>query len=127
NFDESVNATTSSFTISCATSGAHTFTLSASPSTSFTLNPNVDFSTGELCTVTVVAAQVTDVDANDPPDNMTADYVFSFTSEVAPVVTTTGGTTTFTEAGGPVVVDGGVTVTDADSPNLASATVTITN
>ncbi|HEX3528831.1 MAG TPA: Ig-like domain-containing protein [Thermoanaerobaculia bacterium] len=45
----------------------------------------------------------------------------------APVVTTTGGVTSFTEAGGAVVVDGGVTVTDADSTNLASATVTITN
>jgi hypothetical protein len=45
----------------------------------------------------------------------------------APVVTTTGGTTSFTEDGGAVVVDSGVTVTDADSPNLASATVTITN
>jgi hypothetical protein len=45
----------------------------------------------------------------------------------APVVTTTAGTTTFTEDGGAVVVDAGVTVTDVDSPNLASATVTITN
>ncbi len=45
----------------------------------------------------------------------------------APVVTTTGGTTPFTEDGGPVVVDSGLTVTDPDSANLASATVTITN
>ena len=45
----------------------------------------------------------------------------------APVVTTTAGTTAFTEDGGAVVVDSGVTVTDADSANLASATVTITN
>jgi hypothetical protein len=45
----------------------------------------------------------------------------------APVVTTTAGTTSFTEDGGAVVVDSGVTVTDADSTNLASATVTITN
>src|SRR6185436_14262653 len=42
-----------------------------------------------------------------------------------PVVTTTAGTTAFTEDGGPVVVDSGVTVTDADSANLVSATVTI--
>src|SRR6185436_5809092 len=45
----------------------------------------------------------------------------------APVVTTTGGNTAFTEDGGAVVVDAGVTVTDADNANLASATVTITN
>jgi hypothetical protein len=45
----------------------------------------------------------------------------------APVVTTTGGSTSFTEGGGAVVVDSGVTVTDVDSPNLALATVSITN
>src|SRR6185503_8586146 len=45
----------------------------------------------------------------------------------APVVTTTAGTTAFVEDAGPVVVDSGVTVTDVDSTNLASATVTITN
>jgi hypothetical protein len=45
----------------------------------------------------------------------------------APVVTTSAGTTAFTEDGGAVVVDGAVTVTDVDSTNLASATVTITN
>lgn len=44
-----------------------------------------------------------------------------------PVVTTTGGTTSFVEDGGAVVVDGGLTVTDADDANLASAVVTITN
>ncbi len=45
----------------------------------------------------------------------------------APVVTTTATTTPFTEDGGAVVVDGGVTVSDVDDTNLASATVTITN
>ncbi len=45
----------------------------------------------------------------------------------APTVTTTGGTTAFTEDGGAVVVDSGVTVADIDSANLTSATVTITN
>ena len=44
----------------------------------------------------------------------------------APVVTTTGGTTAFTEDAGSVVVDNGLTVTD-DGTTLASATVTITN
>src|SRR5262249_31749731 len=45
----------------------------------------------------------------------------------APVVPTTGGTTAFTENGPAAQVDSGLAVTDADSPNLASATVTITN
>ena len=46
--------------------------------TSFTLDPDVDFADGESCTVTVFAANVTDQD--DTPDNMAADFVFSFTA-----------------------------------------------
>jgi hypothetical protein len=45
----------------------------------------------------------------------------------APVVTPTAGVTAFTEDGPAVVVDSGVTVSDVDNTNLASATVTITN
>jgi hypothetical protein len=44
----------------------------------YTLNPDADFVLGETCTVAVVAANVADVDINDPPDNMAANYVFSF-------------------------------------------------
>ena len=57
--------------------------------TTFTINPNVDFANGESVTVTVFAAQVTDQDANDPPDNMAANFVFSFTIDQAPSVTAT--------------------------------------
>ena len=45
----------------------------------------------------------------------------------APVVTTSAGTTTWNSFGGPQVIDSTITVTDADSPNLASATITIMN
>ena len=45
----------------------------------------------------------------------------------APVVTTSGGVTAFTEDGGAVTVDKAVTVTDMDSTTLTEATVTITN
>lgn len=75
-FSEAVTATASSFTISCTGSGAHAFGLSGGPST-YTLDPTVDFTQGEVCTVTVVAAQVTDQDA--PPDQMAANYIFDFT------------------------------------------------
>src|SRR4051794_23545221 len=45
----------------------------------------------------------------------------------APVVTTSGGANpSFTEQGAPVTVDGGITVTDADSANLQSAKAQIT-
>lgn len=45
----------------------------------------------------------------------------------APVVTTSGGATSFVEDAGAVAVDGALTVTDADDTDLVSATVTLTN
>jgi predicted extracellular nuclease len=75
-FSEPVTATASSFQISCATSGAHAFTLSGG-ATTYTLDPTTDFTQGEVCTVTVVAAQVTDQDGT--PNQMAADFVFDFT------------------------------------------------
>jgi len=44
----------------------------------------------------------------------------------APVVTTTGGSSTYTENGSAVVVDSGLTVSDVDSTHLNGATVRIT-
>jgi predicted extracellular nuclease len=82
-FSEPVNATGSAFTISCASSGAHSATVTGGP-TSFTLDPSVDFANNELCTVTVLAANVTDQDANDPPDNMAANHVITFTTQAGP-------------------------------------------
>ncbi|HWT01914.1 MAG TPA: Ig-like domain-containing protein, partial [Pyrinomonadaceae bacterium] len=87
-FSEPVDVTGTWFTISCTTSGAHTATVTGGPST-FTLNPDTNFVGNETCTVTIVAAQVTDQDSNDPPDQMAADYVFDFTTDAAPEVTTT--------------------------------------
>jgi predicted extracellular nuclease len=78
-FSEPVNVTGSWFSISCATSGSHAATVSGGP-TAYTLDPDSDFASGESCTVTVLAANVTDQDANDPPDNMASDFVFSFTA-----------------------------------------------
>ena len=83
-FSEAVNVAGVWFTISCTTSGAHTATVSGGP-TAFTLNPDADFAGGESCTVTIVAANVTDQDVTDPPDNMAADTAFSFTTAVTPV------------------------------------------
>ena len=81
-FSEPVNVTGDWFTIACASSGAHTAGVSGGPS-SFTLDPDVDFAASETCTVTVFASQVTDQDTNDPPDNMAANFVFSFTTVLA--------------------------------------------
>ncbi len=79
NFSESVNVSGAWFNISCATSGGHTATVSGGPQ-SFTLNPEADFAIGESCTVTIIASQIADQDTNDPPDNMAANFSWSFTT-----------------------------------------------
>jgi predicted extracellular nuclease len=78
-FSEPVNITGSWFTISCGISGTHTAAATGGP-TAFDLNPDTDFVANENCTVTVLAANVADQDAIDPPDTMAANYVFSFTT-----------------------------------------------
>jgi methionine-rich copper-binding protein CopC len=90
-FSEPVNVGATWFTIACPTSGARNVaaTVVTGGPTTFTINPNVDFAPGETCTVTIAAAQVTDQDANDPPDQMAANFVWSFTMDAAPSVTST--------------------------------------
>lgn len=86
-FSEAVNVGPSWFQISCATSGTRNVTdtaVSTSDNITFTINPNSDFAAGEICTVTVFAAEVTDQDVNDPPDNMAANFVFDFTTGGGP-------------------------------------------
>lgn len=79
-FSEAVDVAGSWYDVTCDSSGNHTAVVSGGPTT-FTLNPDSDFAELEECTVSVFAAQVTDEDANDPPDNMAADYNFDFMTE----------------------------------------------
>lgn len=83
NFSEDVNLTGSAFTIACVASGAHSVAIAGGPQ-AYTFNPDVDFDNSESCTATVVASEVSDVDADDPPDNMVADFVFSFDTASPP-------------------------------------------
>ncbi len=76
NFSEPVNVTGSWYNIVCTVSGAHPAVVSGGP-TIYTLNPNANFTSGETCTVTIVAAQVSDQDT--PIDLMPADYSWNFT------------------------------------------------
>jgi len=76
-FSEAVTATGSWYDITCAGSGTHTATVTGGP-TSYNIDPDADFTVGESCTVTFYASQITDQDISDPPDNMSADYIFSF-------------------------------------------------
>jgi predicted extracellular nuclease len=78
-FSEPVAVASGWYSISCTSSGAHSGTESGGPQT-FVLNPDADFVQGESCTVTIDAAKVTDVDTDDPPDQMAAGHSFTFTT-----------------------------------------------
>ncbi|MDD4042799.1 MAG: ExeM/NucH family extracellular endonuclease [Anaerolineaceae bacterium] len=79
-FSETVTVAESWYSISCATSGAHT-AMVADDNPIFTLDPDSDFAASEVCTVSVVAAKVSDQDGT--ADAMEANYSFSFTTAEA--------------------------------------------
>lgn len=82
-------------------------------------------------TSTVTLAVGIDDQGNTGGGALTASANVSLVINALPVVTTTAGTTAFTEASGtastPVVIDSGLTVSDTDNTTLASATVAITS
>jgi len=82
-FSEPVNVSPGWFTISCTVSGLHAASESGGPTT-FTLDPTVNFVPNEICTVTIDDLSVADQDANDPPNNMAADFVWSFDTTPPP-------------------------------------------
>ena len=79
-FSEPVAVSDGWYSISCTSTGAHPATVTGGP-TSYTLDPTSDFGFDETCTVTIDDVLVSDEDLNDPPNNMGADHVFSFTTE----------------------------------------------
>ena len=117
-FSEPVAVTGDWFSIQCATSGAHAAAVSGGPST-YTLDPTVNFAQNEQCTVKVFAANVTDVDTVDPPNNMAADATFTFTTvdlavcgDPATKISAVQGTTATTPISGQVVSIEGVVTSD---------------
>jgi len=123
-FSEPVNAPDAAFTISCASSGSHTFVRTTSDDLTFTLNPDADFAEGETCLVTVLASQVTDLDTNDPPNNMQADYIFSFNTYTVDPLPTVISTIPTSNATGVAVADN-LSVTFSESVTLAEGAVAI--
>ena len=82
-FTEPVNAGPGAFSLACSSSGVVATAMSGGPTT-FTLDPVSDLLRGETCVLTVMAAAVSDQDANDPPDQMTLSYTASFTTQADP-------------------------------------------
>lgn len=90
-FSEPATVTGNWASLTCTTSGTQSVAgglLVTDADPVYTLNPAVDLAPGETCTLTVFAAGVADDDAIDPPDNMAADHVASFTVDAAPSVAT---------------------------------------
>jgi uncharacterized repeat protein (TIGR01451 family) len=115
-FDEPVNVASKAFVVECPTGTPILFTntTGSGPATTFTLDPTSDLPIGVTCTVTVVAIYVTDADTIDPPDQMVADYSFSFATDAAPTVTST----TPANAATGVATDGNITVTFSEPVNV---------
>lgn len=87
-FSEPVNVTASWFTLICSVSGAHSAVTSGSGNTR-TLNPDTDFTGGEVCTLNVIGDEVVDQDGT--ADVMAEDFSMSFSTlgDLAPTVATT--------------------------------------
>ncbi|MEZ5436941.1 MAG: Ig-like domain-containing protein [Lysobacteraceae bacterium] len=85
-FSEPVTATAGAFTLSCNDAGSIGLNVSGG-STTFTLTPATALDFNDSCTLTIVAANVTDQDA--PADNMAADVLVHFDTEIdnAPTLT----------------------------------------
>jgi predicted extracellular nuclease len=125
-FTEAVNVTGDWFDISCSISVAVTGTVSGGP-TSFTIDPDTNFVDGDDCTVTIFSANVSDQDTDDPPDNMVADFMFSFSVTNPGVACETGFTPIYEIQGsglvtpltGQVVTTQGVVVGDFEGSSPA--------
>ncbi|MEZ4515743.1 MAG: ExeM/NucH family extracellular endonuclease [Chloroflexota bacterium] len=82
-FNEPVDVASDWYSLVCSVSGTVSAAVTGGP-TEYTINPDTDLTDGESCTLTIYADKVTDQDADDPPDNMTANVVVTF-SPATPV------------------------------------------
>jgi hypothetical protein len=105
-FSEPVDVRGAWFSIVCGTSGTHTAGVTGS-TTAYVFDPGTDFDNGEQCTVSLDSTLVTDSDANDPPDDLSSDTSWSFTTvEALPTPNERPSVST----SGPYTVDEGGTV-----------------
>lgn len=84
-FSESVNVSGAWFTLTCEQPGglrtpSIEVVVTGNGTDTLTLNPVANLAVGASCEGAITGALVTDVDLNDPPDGMTENPVFSFTT-----------------------------------------------
>jgi hypothetical protein len=123
-FSEPVDVGAGWASISCGTSGAHTAVVSGGP-TAFGVDPDTDFAPSEVCTLAVHATQVTDQDADDPPDAMAADTVASFTTAAPPDDAPSVVATTPTDGAADVALGADVSITFDEPVDVTGAWYTI--
>lgn len=82
-FSEPVSVSPGWFTLECTKSGFHSADTNDNTS-SFTFTPQKPFKYDESCTLTVNASAITDLDSNDPPDNMPSDFKMTFSTLSTP-------------------------------------------
>jgi hypothetical protein len=124
-FSEPVTLATDFASISCGTSGTHTYSVNESADPVIELNPDGSFSYSETCTVTITASLVTDDDTNDPLDAMESNYSWSFTTidiDPAPTVILTDPDTDVTG----VALDAEIAITFSEPVALGSDFAAIT-
>ena len=86
-FSENIDASASAVTVECPAATPITGGFAGLPQANvnqLTINPTNALPGNTTCTVTVVALQVNDADGNDPPDNMAANFVSTFTTVPEP-------------------------------------------
>jgi predicted extracellular nuclease len=81
-FNEGVVVIDDWYSINCTTSGLHYAIVTGDDPDIYTINPDTNFTPSEVCTVTLLASHIEDVDAQDPYDKMASDYTWSFTTSI---------------------------------------------
>lgn len=88
-FSEPVNLQNGWLSLSCSISNQHAVSIIGGPQT-YTIDPVEDFVFDDICTISIIAVNVTDQDSIDPPDMLNKNYTFSFAAipipDSAPIV-----------------------------------------
>ncbi len=78
-FSEPVDVAAGWYSLSCDLGGPVAATVTGGP-TAWTIDPAADLEPDDGCQLTIYDEKVSDTDTTDPPDNMAADFVSSFST-----------------------------------------------